>query len=93
MESLKTNKEVKGLPRNDGEHILPTRDKKTDQTDLKVLNLLNTKYVRTYTERIEELMDEWIKFKDDQFEDEGEFLRGEPKKNRARFARAKTFNF
>ena len=47
MESLKTNKEVKELPRYVGEHILPTLEKKTDQTVLKVLYLLDTKYGRT----------------------------------------------
>ena len=47
MESLKTNKEVKGLPRYVGEHILPTLEKKTDQMVLKVLYLLDTKYGRT----------------------------------------------
>ena len=31
MESLKTNKEVKELPKYVGEHILPTLEKKTDQ--------------------------------------------------------------
>ena len=47
MESLKTNKEVKGLPRYVGEHILPTLEKKTEQMVLKVLYLLDTKYGRT----------------------------------------------
>ena len=47
MESLKTNKEVKGLPRYVGEHILPTLEKKTNQMVLKVLYLLDTKYGRT----------------------------------------------
>ena len=37
MESLKTNKDVKGLPRYVGEHFLPTLDKKTDQIIAKVL--------------------------------------------------------
>ena len=37
MESLKTNKDVKGLPRYVGEHVLPTLDKKTDQTIAKFL--------------------------------------------------------
>ena len=42
MESLKTNKEVKGLPRYVGEHVLPTLEKKSDQTILKVLDLLDS---------------------------------------------------
>ena len=44
MESLKTNKEVKGLPRYVGEHMLPILKKKSDQTILKVLDLLASKY-------------------------------------------------
>ena len=58
MESLKTNKEVRRLPRYVGEHVLPTLEKKSDQTILKVLDLLDSKYGRTKTERIEEVMDE-----------------------------------
>ena len=58
MESLKTNKEVKGLPRYVGEHVLPTLEKKTDQTITKVLDLLAIKYGRTKTEKIEELMED-----------------------------------
>ena len=76
MESLNTNKEVKGLPRYVGEHVLPTLEKKTYQTIMKVLNLLAIKYGRTKTEKIEELMEDWIKFKDDQFKDNGELLLG-----------------
>ena len=49
MESLKTNKEVKGLPRYVGEHVLPTLEKKTDQTVAKMLDLLAIKYRRTKT--------------------------------------------
>ena len=76
VESLKTNKDVKGLPRYVGEHVLPILDKKTDQTIAKVLDLLSLKYGRTKTEKIEEIMEDWIKFKDDQFEDDGELLLG-----------------
>ena len=76
MESLKTNKDVKGLPRYVGEYVLPTLDKKTDQTIAKVLDLLSLKYGRTKTEKIEEMMEDWINFKADQFEDDGEFLLG-----------------
>ena len=58
MESLKTNKEVKGLPRYVGEHVLPTLEKKTDQTIMKVHDLLAIKYGRTKTEKMEEIMEE-----------------------------------
>ena len=56
MESLKTNKEIKGLPRYVGEHVLPTLKKKTDQTMAKVLDLLALKFGRTKTETIKEIM-------------------------------------
>ena len=52
IESLKLNKDVKGLPKFVGEHILPVLEKKTDQTIDKVLVLLDTKYGRTRTEKI-----------------------------------------
>ena len=43
IESLKNNKEIKGLPRYVGEHILPVLEKKTEQTIKKVLEILNIK--------------------------------------------------
>ena len=52
MESLKTNKEMKGLPRYVGDQVLPTLDKKTDQTIAKVLDLLSLKYGRTKPRRL-----------------------------------------
>ena len=76
MKSLKTNKEIKGLPRYVGEHVHPTLEKNTDQTMAKVLDLLALKYGRTKTEKIEEIMEDWMKFKDDQFENDGELLLG-----------------
>ena len=43
---------------------------------IKVLDLLALKYGRTKTENIEEIMEDWMKFKDDQFKDDGEPLLG-----------------
>ena len=62
MESLKTNKDIKGLPKYVGEHVLPALEKKTDQMMAKVLNLSALKYERTRTENIEEIMEDWMKF-------------------------------
>ena len=42
----------------------------------KVLDLLHLKYRRTKTEKIEEIIEDWLRFKDDQFEDDGELLLG-----------------
>ena len=58
------------------EHVLPTLEKKSDQTILKVLDHLDSKYRRSKTERIKEIMDEYMKFRDDSFEDDGELLLG-----------------
>ena len=44
VESLKTNKDVKGLSRYVGEHVLPVLEKKTDKMIAKVLDLLHLKY-------------------------------------------------
>ena len=44
VEGLKNNKEIKGLPRYVGEHILPVLEKKTNQTMKHELELLDIKY-------------------------------------------------
>ena len=74
MESLKNIKEIKGLPHYVGEHILPVLEKKTDQTVKRILELLDIKYGRTRTEKIKNLIEEWMKFSPEQFEDDGELL-------------------
>ena len=50
IEGLKNNKEIKGLSRYVGEHILPVLEKKTDQTMKRVLKLFDLKYRRMRTE-------------------------------------------
>ena len=42
----------------------------------KFLDLLSLKYERTKTEKIQEIMEDWLNFKDDQFEDNGKLLLG-----------------
>ena len=84
MESLKTNKEIKGLPKYVGEHILPILEKKTDQTMKRVLEILALKYGRTRVEKIEDFMDDWVKFRDDQYYDDGELLLGMKELNQRR---------
>ena len=75
VESLKTNKEIKGLPKY-VEHILPILEKKTDQAMKRVLEILALKYGRTRVEKIKDFMDERTKFRDDQYDDDGELLLG-----------------
>ena len=74
MESLKTNKEVKGLPRYVGEHVLLTLEKKMDQTMNKVLEILNIKYGRTRTKKVEECVEDWLILREDQFEEDDELM-------------------
>merc|ERR1712243_381362 len=55
IESLKTNTQIKGLPKYVGEHVLLVLETKVDQTFKKVLEILILKYGRTRVEKIEEL--------------------------------------
>ena len=74
VESLKQNKDIKDLPRYLAEHVFPVLDKKNDQTVERALELLEVKYGRSRTERIEELVDDLLNFWEDQYEDDGELL-------------------
>ena len=65
VEGLKTNKEIKGLPRFIAEHILPVLEKKQDQTVKRVLELLDVKYGRTRIEKIKECVTDWLEFRED----------------------------
>ena len=76
MENLKTNKEIKGLQKYVGEHILLILETKEDQTFKKVYEILSLKYGCTRVEKIEDFMDDWSKFKDDHYEDDSELLLG-----------------
>ena len=62
IEELKKNKEIKGLQRYLAEHILPVLIQKTDQTLDKVVALLNAKYGRSRTEKVEEAIEDLLKF-------------------------------
>ena len=68
VESLKMNKDVKDLPWYVGEHILPVLEKKQDQTIKKVLELLDIKYGRSGTEKVEECVEDLLNFREDQHE-------------------------
>ena len=66
IENLNVNKEIKGLPWYTREHVLPTLDKKPDQTVKQVLELLDPKYSQIRTEKVNEVVDDWLKLKEDQ---------------------------
>ena len=74
VESLKINKDIKGLPYFVREHILPVLEKTTNQTVKKVLILLDVEYRRTWTEKVEECVEDWLKFNEDQFEEDDELI-------------------
>ena len=52
IESLKTNKDIKGLPGFVAEHVLPVLEKKPDKTVKKVIELLDFIYGRTQIEKV-----------------------------------------
>ena len=74
IEELKKNKDVKELPRYVAEHILSVLIKKTDQTLEKVIKFLDLKYGRSRTEKVEEAVEDLLKFREDQFEDDDELI-------------------
>ena len=84
VENLKTNKEIKGLQKYVGEHILPILESKEDQTIKKVLEILPLKYGRTRVKKIEDFIDDWSKFKDDHHEDDSKLILGMKELNQRR---------
>ena len=74
VEGLKTNKEVKGLPGYVNDHILKVLEKKEDQTVVKILECLSKKYGRTRLEKMEEWLDNWLEFKEGDFDEEDDFF-------------------
>ena len=74
IEELKKNKEIKGLQRFLADHILPVILKKDDQNVGKVITLLNERYGRTRTEKVEEAIEDLFKFREDQYEDDDELM-------------------
>ena len=74
IEELKKNKDIKGLQRFLADHILPVILKKDDQNVRKVITLLNERYGRTRTEKVEEAIEDLFKFREDQYEDDDELM-------------------
>ena len=72
------------MPKYVGEHVLPVLETKVNQTLKKVLEILILKYGRTRVEQIEDFMEDWSKFRDDQYEDDGELLLGMRELNQRR---------
>ena len=74
IEELKKNKEIKGLQRFIADHILPVIVRKEDQTVGKVTRLLNERYGRTRTEKVEEAIEDLFKLREDQYKDDDELI-------------------
>merc|ERR1712243_357303 len=79
IESLKTNKDIEGLAIYTGEHIVGKLDTLEAQTIKEVLQQLDIKYGRTRLEELEELMEEWVKFNFNEYENEEEYLLAQEK--------------
>ena len=74
IESLKQNKNIEGLARYTGMHVVGKLDTTETQTIEDLLKLLDIKYGRTRLEDLEELMEDWIKFNFNEHESEEEYL-------------------
>ena len=68
IEELKKNKEIKGLQRYIADHILTVLEKRTDQTLDRVASLLDIRYGRSRTEKVEEAIVDLFKFREDDYE-------------------------
>ena len=62
IELLKMNKEIEGLVKYVGEHVIARLDTIEKQNVKEITDLLKLKYGRTRIEELEELMEDWIKF-------------------------------
>ena len=74
MEELKKNTEIRRIQRYVAEHIILVLPKVEDQTLDKVVALLDIKYGRSRTEKIQECVEDILKFKEDQYEEDGELI-------------------
>merc|ERR1711867_411885 len=74
IEFLKVNKEIEGLAKNVGEHVITRLDTIEKQKVKEIVDLLNLKYGRTRIKELEELMDDWIKFDFNEHKNEEDYL-------------------
>ena len=74
IEELKKYKDIKWLQKFLADHILLVISTKGDQNVKKVTTLLNKRYGRTRTEKVEEAIEDLFKFREDQSEDNDELM-------------------
>ena len=67
--SLKMTEEIKGLEKYISEHVLTSLNTPDKQKIKKVTQCLEERYGRTRLEKLEELVVEWMKFREDDYED------------------------
>ena len=65
MEELKKNIEIKGIQRYVAEHIIPVLINVENQTLDKVVGLLDVKYGRSRTEKVEDVIEDYLKLKEE----------------------------
>ena len=56
------------------EHIIPVLINVEDQTFDKVVGLLDVKYGRSRTEKVEDVIEDYLKFKEEHYEDDDELI-------------------
>ena len=73
MESFKHNKDIKGLAKFLGEDILTTVNT-VEKQKVKVIDCLEIRYGQTILEKLEELLTGYVKFREDDYDDEDDLL-------------------
>ena len=66
---MKKNKDIKGIQKYVAEHVIPVLVRQQDQTLEKVIGLLDVKYGWSRTEKVEDVIEDYLKFREDQYED------------------------
>merc|ERR1711867_356823 len=74
IESMKMNKDIEGLAKYIGVHVIGKLDTIEKQKLKGIIELLDLKYGRTRLEKLEKLMEDWIKFNFNEHESEEEYL-------------------
>ena len=67
---MKHNKDIKGLAKYVGEHILTTLNTVEKQKAKVVIECLEVRYRQIRLEKLKELVTDYVKFREDDYEDE-----------------------
>ena len=70
IEELKKNGDIKGSPDYIADHILLVLENKEDQTITTVTGLLDLRYGRSRTEKVEEAIEGLYRFREDDYEED-----------------------